>query len=132
LLTAAPGARLVVIGDSDFVRDDLVTGEYQRIGGPMSVFGPTFFVNLLDWLAGDQDLYDLRGKGVVDRTQRFLTPEEVRNTTNLQRTEQIRRGRESFARLWNTAVPPSLMLLFGVVVFASRRARKRAFLDRTT
>src|SRR5690606_33711542 len=46
--------RIVVIGDSDFVRDDLVRGEYQQAGGPVSgTSGAPFFSYLLDWLAED-------------------------------------------------------------------------------
>src|SRR5690606_29092728 len=61
LTQAAEGARLVVIGDTDFVRDDVTSGAYVRIGGPASAQGLFFFAALIDWLAEDRDLIDLMG-----------------------------------------------------------------------
>ena len=52
LRTVAP-ARVVVVGDADFLRDDLVGGPngfaYGQYG-PISPHGRVFFLNMLDWI----------------------------------------------------------------------------------
>lgn len=66
LAAKAPG-RIVVIGDSDFLRDDFVRGEYQQIGGPASLYGALFFGVMLDWLSQDSDLMSLYAHQPIDR-----------------------------------------------------------------
>ncbi len=69
--------RIVMIGDSDFVRDDLVRGDYRQAGGPWSGLGPVFFAQLLDWLAEDRDLLELQSRVPVDRKLAFVDPQTV-------------------------------------------------------
>lgn len=128
LTTARDDARLVVVGDADFLRDDLVTGQYQRIGGPISANGPLFFANLLDWLAEDEDLFALRARVATDRTQRFVTDEEVQRSVNAQKLAEDVRNREWWLRALNVGVPPLLLAVVGLIVLVQRRGRKRAFL----
>jgi ABC-type uncharacterized transport system involved in gliding motility auxiliary subunit len=129
LTEARAGARVVVIGDSDFVRDDLAVGEYARIGGPISRGGPLFFVNLLDWLAQDQDLFELRNKQAGDRTLRFLSDAES-SSTNVRDLEDVVGKRQTVVRTANVVVPPVLLLAFGALVMIRRRGQKREFLAR--
>src|SRR5690606_37909245 len=77
-LEAEPGARLIVVADATFLRDDLVEREYQQLGGPISQYGPMFFANFLAWLEEDRDLFELRTKGItVDRRLRIVAPDEM-------------------------------------------------------
>lgn len=62
--------KIVVIGDSDFIIDDLLSGSEQN---------PIFFVNLIEWLASAEDLISIRSKNietrplqVVPESQKFL------------------------------------------------------------
>ncbi len=123
--SAAPG-RLIVIGDSDCIRDDIVSGAYARTGGPYSRTGGRFFVNMLDWLAEDQDLFDLRNKIGVDRTLRFSGGDE--DATGAQSVDQVR-SKQFWVRALNIGIPPFLLLVFGLVVFVRRRMAKKTFID---
>ena len=122
----APG-RVVAIGDSDFLRDDLVTGQFQQAGGPVSRTGPTFFLNLLDWLAEDQDLFELRNKLGIDRTLKLLTEEEQAGEDLVGISEKLR-DKHFWVRVLNVTLPLALLLGFGALVFARRRTAKRSFL----
>jgi hypothetical protein len=125
---AADGARLVVVADATFLRDDLIGGEYQQVGGPVSAVGPMFFANLLDWLAADRDLFELRMRGFgVDRRLQMVGEEE-RAGLPPERLQQEVDRRTSQVRYWAVALPVKLLLLIGAVVLLSRQAQKRRFL----
>ncbi|HEU4417452.1 MAG TPA: hypothetical protein VFT55_00860, partial [Planctomycetota bacterium] len=122
-----PG-RIVMIGDSDFIRDDLVRGDYQQAGGPYSTpLGRTFFEQLLDWIAEDSDLVALQARVPVDRTLKLLESEATPNT-DARLYEQSLRGRTSWLRGLNVVLPAGLLAAFGLCVFLVRRAQKRTFL----
>ncbi|MBK8977620.1 MAG: Gldg family protein [Planctomycetes bacterium] len=123
----AKSARLVVIGDCDMLRDDLVSGEYQQLGGPVSMLGRLFFLNLLDWLAGNAELMSLRARAFVDRTQRYVDATEIADKPPRQQ-EEARRGAMFVVRLWNVLLPPVLLLCAWAAIAAVRSARKRLFL----
>ncbi|MGA0058211.1 MAG: Gldg family protein [Planctomycetota bacterium] len=128
LVDAAEGARLVVVADATFLRDDLVGGEYQQVGGPVSAVGPMFFANLLDWLAADRDLFELRMRGFgVDRRLQMVGEEE-RSGMPPERLQQEVDRRTAQARYWSVALPVKLVLLLGGAVLLSRQAQKRRFL----
>lgn len=122
----APG-RIVVVGDSDFLRDDLVRGDHAQRGGPYSLLGAAFWLSLLDWLAQDRDLLALQSRAPVDRALRFVEPEPGA----VPGLEQERRVQRKIARvLWlNVLVPPALLALIGFGVFLLRRSQKRSFLE---
>jgi ABC-type uncharacterized transport system involved in gliding motility auxiliary subunit len=121
-----PG-RIVVIGDADFVRDDLVQGVYARAGGPAS--GGTarpFFAQLLDWLVEDQDLVALQSRAAVDRSLKFADGLEA--TADARTAEQTLRRKITWLRGLNVVLPGALLALFGLVLLLWRRAEKRRFL----
>lgn len=121
-----PG-RIVMIGDSDFVRDDLVRGDYARVGGPYSTMGGAFFNNLLDWLAEDRDLVALQSRATVDRTLKFV--ETPPPGTDPRVAEQALNRKTTWLRFFNIALPGVLLGLFGLLVFLLRRRQKRSFLE---
>ena len=118
-------AMIVVVGDSDMIRDDLVTGEYDRAGGPISQLGATFFVSMLDWLSEDQDLLALRSKQPVDRRLSF-TDAGAFGAAPADVNEMDRRAQ--WMRVVNIGAPVAALLLIGVVVWLRRRAQKQSFI----
>lgn len=122
----APG-RIVMIGDSDFLRDDFVRGEYQQLGGPASLYGGLFFGVLLDWLSQDQDLVALYSHQPVDRKIELI-PAEAGKMEDPRDSEKRLRSKANWLIGWNIALPCGLLLLLGALVWMSRRAQKRAFL----
>jgi len=120
-----PG-RIVVIGDSDFLRDDLVSGTYAQAGGPVSQ-GGAFFLNLLDWLAEDSELVELQSRATTDRALKFLDAPVAPNT-DPRVAEQALLSKTRWLRGLNIVLPGALLGAFGLVVFLARRAQKRTFL----
>ncbi len=129
LIESSPaGTQIVVIGDSDFIRDDVVNDGYRRSGGPTSRFTATvFFANLLDWLAGDQDLFELRSKVANFREIVFLKYDPLTGGTPQEHAERVR-NKGFFLRTMVQVTAPILLLLSGLYVLIRRRAAKREFL----
>lgn len=124
----APG-RILLIGDSDFLRDDVVGGQYAQAGGPVSArTAPAFFAGLLDWLAEDKDLVALQSKVAGDRTLRFVD-ELATPSADPRVAEQALRSKTSMLRAVNVLAPAALLAALGLVVFFVRRAQKRTFLS---
>jgi ABC-type uncharacterized transport system involved in gliding motility auxiliary subunit len=121
-----PG-RIVMIGDSDFVRDDLVRGDYHQAGGPYSTMGAVFFLGLLDWIAEDSDLVALQARVPIDRTLK-LVEEQATPNADARLQEQTLRSKTSWLRGLNVVLPAGLLAAFGLCVFLVRRAQKRTFL----
>lgn len=121
-----PG-RIVMIGDSDFVRDDLVRGDYAQAGGPYSTMGAVFFLGLVDWIAEDSDLVALQARVPIDRTLK-LVEEQATPNADARLQEQTLRSRTSWLRGLNVVLPAGLLAAFGLCVFLVRRAQKRTFL----
>ncbi|MEO6595512.1 MAG: Gldg family protein, partial [Planctomycetota bacterium] len=121
-----PG-RIVMIGDADFLRDDLVRGDYGQAGGPVSTNGPTFFLQMLDWLSEDRDLVALQSRIPQDRTLKFVDTEAT-PTADARLAEQALASKTDWLRALNIVVPCALLALFGLLVFGVRRAQKRSFL----
>ena len=121
-----PG-RILAVCDSDFVRDDLVRGNYRQQGGPMSLFGGSFFLMMLDWLSQDADLVELQSRLPSDRTVALIDP----SLMGEDRRDTERRLRA--ARTWlvsaNVALPGLLLLGLGLGVLVVRRSQKRRFLE---
>ena len=127
LLRAAESARLVVLADSDFIRDDLVRGDYQKLGGPVSSMGGFFVLSLLDWLAQDDDLVALRSRGLADRRLQLVDQDRA----DQLRPERYLEAVSAAQTLWRSVymvLPPSLLLVLGVVLGVRRAAAKRRFL----
>jgi nucleoid-associated protein YgaU len=128
LAQGAKKGRLVLIGDSDFIRDDLVGGQSQQAGGPVSgPFAAPFFSQLLDWLAEDTDLVALQSKAAIDRTLK-LVDTMTGTGADPRLAEQELRSKTAWLRVLNVVVPGALLIVLGLVVLSVRRAQKRSFL----
>lgn len=128
VFVATKPGRVVVVGDSDFLRDDFVRGEYQQAGGPVSVFtAPSFFQGLVDWLAQDRDLVELQSRVPVDRSLRFVeAPTSMGDPIESERAVE----RKVAALQWfNVLLPVGLFGALGLFVWLSRRAQKKSFLS---
>ncbi|MCA8948292.1 MAG: GldG family protein [Planctomycetes bacterium] len=121
-----PG-RIVMIGDSDFVRDDLVRGNYAQAGGPMSIRGPAFFNSLCEWIAQDRDLVALQSRVLSPRTLTLV--EEPPPGTDPRDAERTLATKRTALRAVNVVLPCALLGAFGLLVFLLRRGQKRRFLQ---
>ena len=124
---SAPG-RIVVVGDSDFLRDDLVRGVYANQGGPYSLLGASFFFQMLDWLSQDDDLVALQSRVEVDR-RLSLAPAKMGGAEDPRDAQKRLRARRNVLIWTNITVPCAVLLLLGLSVILSRRAQKRRFLQ---
>lgn len=127
IVAAEEPGRIIMIGDSDFIRDDLVRGQYAQLGGPASLRGGAFFNALLEWLAEDDDLVALQARQPIDRTLKLMEdpppgadPRDVER--DLNRKTMALRG-------VNVLLPCLLLGAFGLMVFLLRRSQKRSFLE---
>lgn len=127
LAKAEHAGRIVMIGDSDFLRDDFVRGDYRQAGGPWSSLGGVFFVQLLDWIAEDRDLLELQSRVPIDRKLKFVTDESIAGG-DPRLAEQALRSKSAWLRWLNVLVPAGLLAVFGLLVMLVRRAQKQAFL----
>ncbi|MFC1780386.1 GldG family protein [Patescibacteria group bacterium] len=91
-------ARIVVIGDSDFIADDFISGTEQN---------SVLFTNLLEWLSGSEDLIAIRSKNIQRR------PLEV-----------ISEGEKTFYKSAIVGVVPVLLIAFGIGYNVLRKRRK--------
>ncbi len=122
-----PG-RIVVVGDADFVRDDIVRGDLAQGGGPVSGnMARAFFTGMLDWLAEDRDLVALQSRSATDRTLRFVADTGA-TAADARATEKLLRDKTSMLRWSNILLPTGLLTVLGFVVLIVRRAHKRSFL----
>lgn len=123
-----PG-RIVVVGDADFLRDDVVRGDHAQAGGPVSGRSAApFFAQMLDWLAEDKDLVALQSKVATDRSLKLL--EETRDPNADPRLhEQALRRKTTWLRTLNVVLPGALLAALGLCVYFVRRAQKRTFLS---
>jgi ABC-type uncharacterized transport system involved in gliding motility auxiliary subunit len=121
-------ARVVVIADSDFVRDDLVRGDYARLGGPASgEQGRIFMRALLDWLAQDDDLVALRSRSLVDRGIALVESSALSDDEPWRAVERLEEARARLQWIY-LCVPTGALLLIGAFVWFRRSAAKRRFL----
>jgi ABC-type uncharacterized transport system involved in gliding motility auxiliary subunit len=127
LSKADPKARLVVVGDSDFIRDDLVSGTYGQLG-PVSQYGLAFFYAILDWMNEDQDLLALRNKQTADRTLRFAEQDLLGSESIEQFSERVER-KARWTQWLNILGPATVLLAFWLLFALARRARKTKFLS---
>ncbi|MDA1263853.1 MAG: hypothetical protein O2816_02100, partial [Planctomycetota bacterium] len=66
-LAAGKPASLVVFGDADWLRDDRTESSYPFLNAPGNA---TLLMNVLDWLALDEELIALRRKSPIERSLR--------------------------------------------------------------
>ena len=128
VLERAPeSARLVVLADSDFIRDDLLLQQYRQVGGPVSLLGGGFVLAMLDWIVEDDDLVALRSRNLVDRGLQLVeeTGIEVEEPWRMVERVQLAQARLRWIYM---VLGPAILLLIGLVVWLRRTAAKRAFL----
>jgi ABC-type uncharacterized transport system involved in gliding motility auxiliary subunit len=97
----SPMSRMVVVGDSDFMRD-------RSARNPENI---AFFLNIVDWLAQDEGLVSIRS----------------RESTSRPLVSNISDGARWRYKYTNILLPPLVVVLAGVVRWRMRRA-KRQFL----
>ncbi|MCR9243974.1 MAG: GldG family protein [bacterium] len=119
--------RIIMIGDSDFIRDDLVGGNYARLGGPYSTMGGAFFNNLLQWLAKDSDLVALQSRQLTTRTLQLV--DDPAPGTDPRVVEEAVNAKTAALRGVNIVLPCLLLGAFGLMVFMIRRGQKKTFLE---
>ncbi|MEE9128341.1 MAG: Gldg family protein, partial [Planctomycetota bacterium] len=137
-----PGS-LLVIGDADFVRDDYLSPAYSQPAPksvPPVVIGPMpkdwqrperaarFFMNVLSWLAEEEDLLELNNKTPTDRTLTLLTHDSAGGESARDFQERLE-SRTGWIRRANTLFPCLLLVLAGVIIALRRRSQKVAFLN---
>lgn len=101
-LTESLDNRLIVVGDGDFIRDD-----YR-----MNQSSVTFFLNIIDWLAQDEDLIAIRSKTITDRP-----------------LKEISSGSRKAIKYLNVLGTPFLVIIAGLIHWRMRRSRKRGVLS---
>ncbi len=97
--TSSPDTRIVVVGDGDFMRDDMAGSRNNA----------TFFVNIIDYLADDAGLITIRSKNV---TQPPL--------------EQLEDGTKQLIKYANLLLPPFLVIGYGLMRWRRRVSLKRS------
>ena len=100
--TLKSGGRLIVVGDSDFLKDKFVAAQ----GSANGVFGQ----NAVDWLAQDASLAGIRSKNTQGRMLVF-------------QSEAVRDG----VRYFNLGGVPLIVALLGFARLSRRRQRSRKF-----
>jgi ABC-type uncharacterized transport system involved in gliding motility auxiliary subunit len=138
VLDGASSARVVLVGDADFVRD---RDPYELLPG-LDARSLLLFENLLDWLLADEDLISLRSRLPRTRPLRDLLEEELDaeglldaglHDTVAELSDRARRRaaaeRRAEAGRWGLMGAPvgvslGLVLLFGLV-WNQRERRRR-------
>lgn len=93
-------AKIVVIGDSEFISDSLISGSEQN---------PTFFLNMVEWLSSSKDLLEIRSKNVTQRP--------------LDITEE---GERIFVKIINVGLVPVILVGFGIGYNIFRKRKQSA------
>ncbi|MFH1522925.1 MAG: GldG family protein [Patescibacteria group bacterium] len=90
--------KLIIVGDSDFISDNFL----QQPGDNL-----VFFQNLVDSLSLDEDLINIRSKGVSDRPIKEITD-----------------GQKTLARYFNVFGLTLIVIIFGMIRYFIRRRRR--------
>lgn len=99
-VSSSPETRIVVVGDGDFARDQFMGGSKDN---------PAFLANMVDYLVDDAGLITIRSKDAS-----FAPLDVVSDST------------KKAVKYANLVVPPLLVLLYGIVRWRMRKARKKA------
>ncbi|HHI80686.1 MAG TPA: hypothetical protein ENK02_11985 [Planctomycetes bacterium] len=118
-------ARMVVIGDASLIRDDFIMG-IGPARTPSSREGIVFFSNLLDSMALDLDLVELRNLRSVDRKLKFV--DDISGKMSLEEYKTLVATKKKRLRLLNVFGPVLGLLLVGLVIWFLRSSEKRRFL----
>ncbi len=120
-------ARILVCGDASLIRDDFLVG-VGPLRQPSSQGGLQFFNNMLDWIALDTDLIELRNRRSVDRSMKFAKLDVAGGETPEQLKERVGR-KKSWIRILNILLPLAVLVGLGAVTFLVRAGQKHRFLD---
>lgn len=91
--------RLVVVGDGNFVQDKYL-GNRNNLA---------FFLNLVDWLAQDEDLIAIRSREVTSRPLKEITA-----------------GKKQLVKYSSLFGPPGLVIFCGLLYWQVRRVKRKA------
>ena len=105
---SAESARLVVIGDSDFISDQFI-GTGARAGLRDYLANLVYTMNIIDWLAQDEALAAVRKKGMQSRP-----------------LDQVSESTVTMVKLLNIGALPGLILLIGLVRFRLRQSARQS------
>ena len=98
-MMSSPETRMIVVGDGDFMRDDLT-----RNPGNLN-----FFANMVDYLADDAGLITIRSKNVA------MPP-----------LDQVSDGTKKMVKYGDLLLPPLAVIGYGLLRWRNRITRKRA------
>ena len=97
--TVSPETRIVVVGDGDFMRDDMAGSRNNA----------TFFVNIVDYLADDAGLITIRSKNIAQPP-----------------LDQVEDGTKQIIKYANLLLPPFLIIGYGLMRWRRRVSMKRS------
>ncbi|MGA9115542.1 MAG: Gldg family protein [Bacteroidota bacterium] len=95
----SPETRVILIGDGDFPRDNYTVNKDNL----------TLVANMIDYLADDAGLITIRSKDV-----------------NLPPLDQLSDGARKALKYGNLVLPPAAVMLFGLLRWRLRKARRKA------
>ncbi len=98
IIPSSLNARIAVIGDGHLAQD-------MYLGDPSNL---TFLLNLVDWLAGEEDLIGIRTRDVTARP-----------------LADISSGMKATVKYANIFAPPILIIAIGLIRWQIRRGRKK-------
>jgi ABC-2 type transport system permease protein len=93
---------IIVVGNSDFITQNVVNQNPNNLN---------FILNLIDWLALDNSLIDIRSKTVIMR--------EIKDLSE---------SKKNWIRILNIYTIPALVILFGIVRHIIKKRRRYALL----
>jgi ABC-2 type transport system permease protein len=102
-LEESPETRLIVIGNAEFL-SDLVARSIGQLDGGFFVENLRFVENLIDWASLDNDMLDIRARGLVSRRLNRLGP-----------------GSQATIEITSWVVPIGLLALLGSYLYWKRR-----------
>lgn len=99
-IASSAETRIVIVGDGDFARDQYMGGSKDNL---------SFFANMVDYLVDDAGLITIRSKDAS------FVP-----------LDQVSDGTKKAVKYANLVVPPLIVLLYGILRWRMRKARKKA------
>ena len=102
VLEESPETRLVVVGNAQLL-SDFVARALSQVGGGFFAENLRFAQNLIDWISLDNDMLEIRSRGVVSR--------------RLDRSE----GNETLIEYANYLIPLIILLALGGYLYVKRK-----------
>jgi len=98
-VSASPPTKILVVGDGDFMKDEM-------LGSPDNL---TLFANIVDYLADDAGLISIRSKDIAQPP-----------------LDQVSDGTKRLLKYVNIALPPMLVVGYGLYRWRRRKSLKKA------